>query len=322
MAGIDEFAAIARWFAPLAGEEGRGLLDDAAVADLEGAYVFTTDMIVEGVHFLPGDPIATVAQKALRVNLSDLAAKGAKPIGYLVALAWPRGRDGAQIESFAAGLKADQERFGVKLWGGDTTATDGPLSVSVTAIGKALSPRPPDRSGARAGDDLWLTGVIGDGFLGLACARGEAPAAIAAYQDELIAHYRAPMPRHDWADLVARWASAAMDVSDGLLIDAAKLAAASGVSLEIEACAVRLSPGGRAFVDSGGSLQALCAGGDDYQLLFTTPPGARAVIERRGAVPGGPVRIGCARAGAGVRVHDSAGADLDWPIAGFAHRLG
>jgi thiamine-monophosphate kinase len=322
MAGIDEFAAIARWFAPLAGEEGRGLKDDAAVADLEGAYVFTTDMIVEGVHFLPTDPIATVAQKALRVSLSDLACKGAKPIGYLVSLAWPRGRDGAEIEGFAAGLQADQQLFGLKLWGGDTTATDGPLSVSVTAIGKALSPRPPDRAGARVGDDLWVSGVIGDGYLGLAAARGAAPACVAPFTDELIGHYRTPAPRLDWADLIARWATAAMDVSDGLLADAAKLAAASSVQIQLDAEAVPLSPAGRAFVAAGGGLQDLCGGGDDYQLLFTTPPGARAVIERRGAVARGPVRIGVAAAGAGVCVRGADGAALDWPTAGFSHRLG
>jgi thiamine-monophosphate kinase len=113
-----------------------------------------------------------------------------------------------------------------------------------------------------------------------------------------------------------------MDVSDGLLIDAAKLAAASGVGLDLEAAAIPLSPAGRAFVTAGGALQALAAGGDDYQIMFATPPGARAVIVRRGAVPGGPVRIGAARAGAGVRVLDGAGAALDWPIAGFAHHLG
>lgn len=322
MGGIDEGAAIARWFAPLAGAEGRGLLDDAAVAELEGAYVFTADMIVEGVHFLPSDPIETVAQKALRVNLSDLAAKGAKPIGYLVALAWPRGRDGGEIERFAAGLAHDQQLFGVKLWGGDTTTTDGPLSVSITAIGKALSPRPPDRSGARAGDDLWVTGVIGDGHLGLAAARGAAPAVVAPYTDDLIAHYRTPVPRLDWADLVARWATAAMDVSDGLLIDASKLAAASAIGLRIDAAAIPLSPAGQAFVGHGGALQALCGGGDDYQLLFTTPPGARAVIERRGAVAGGPVRIGAAVAGDGVAILDHVGHDLGWPITGFSHQLG
>lgn len=322
MAGLDEFAVIAGWFAPLAGEEGRGLLDDAAVADLEGAYVFTTDMIVEGVHFLPADPIETVARKALRVNLSDLAAKGAKPIGYLISLAWPRGRDGADLERFADGLRDDQQRFGVKLWGGDTTSTDGPLSVSITAIGKALSPRPPDRAGARAGDDLWVTGVIGDGHLGLAAARGQGGEAIRSHTDDLIAHYRTPLPRLDWADLVARWATAAMDVSDGLLVDAAKLASASGIGLSMEAGAIPLSPAGQAFIGAGGALQMLCAGGDDYQLLFTTPPGARAVIERRGAGPGGPVRIGAAVAGSGVTVIGADGAALDWPIVGFVHTLG
>jgi thiamine-monophosphate kinase len=196
------------------------------------------------------------------------------------------------------------------------------LSVSVTAIGKALSPRPPDRAGARVGDDLWVSGVIGDGYLGLAAARGAAPVCVAPYTHELIAHYRTPAPRLDWADLVARWATAAMDVSDGLLADAAKLAAASSVQIQLDAEAVPLSPAGRAFVGAGGALQDLCAGGDDYQLLFTTPPGARAVIERRGAVALGPVRIGVAASGAGVSVRGANGATLDWLSSGFSHRLG
>lgn len=257
----DEFETIAKLFAPLATHPGaRGLIDDAAVL---GNLVLTTDAIVEGVHFLADDPIATVAQKALRVNLSDLAAKGAKPIGVLVALMWPQGRDASDIAAFARGLGEDLAAFDVALLGGDTTSTPGALAISVTAIGEAFG-RVPSRADARAGEDVWVTGTIGDGMLGLQHLGGsifhELCEDDAAY---LIARYRTPPPRVAFAAAIAAHASASMDVSDGLAQDASKIAAASGVAIDLDLGAIPLSAPATAWIAKGGAIEALISGGDD-----------------------------------------------------------
>jgi len=312
----DEFETIAKLFAPLATHPGaRGLTDDAAVL---GNLVLTTDAIVEGVHFLPDDPIETVAKKALRVNLSDLAAKGARPVGVLIALMWPQGRDAAQISAFARGLREDLAAFDVALLGGDTTSTPGPLAVSVTAIGEALG-RVPARSDARPGEDLWVTGTIGDGMLGLQHLGGsisyELAEEDAAY---LMAKYRTPTPRLGFASVIAAHASASMDVSDGLAQDAGKLAAASGVLIDLDLAAVPLSRQARVWIDEGGAVEALIAGGDDYELLFTADPAARPAIEAAARAAGLAVaRIGVTAAGEGVRAN---GAPLG--ASGYRHRLG
>ena len=145
----DEFDIIAKYFAPLAGKGARGLMDDVATL---GNLVLTTDAIVEGVHFLADDPIDTIAKKALRVNLSDLAAKGAQPVGVLLTLVWPNTRPSAQLAAFACGLSEDLRHFNVPLLGGDTSSTPGPLTISITAIGEALGNRTPSRVDAIIGD--------------------------------------------------------------------------------------------------------------------------------------------------------------------------
>ena len=312
----DEFETIAKLFAPLATHPGaRGLADDAAVL---GNLVLTTDAIVEGVHFLPDDPIETVAKKALRVNLSDIAAKGAKPVGVLVALMWPHRRNGAEIAAFARGLGEDLRAFGAPLLGGDTTSTPGPLAVSVTVIGEALG-RVPARADARVGEDVWVTGTIGDGMLGLQHLGGsianELSEEDAAY---LIGRYRTPAPRLTFASAIATHASASMDVSDGLAQDAAKIAAASGLAIDLDLAAVPLSAPARGWVAEGGAIEALMAGGDDYELLFTAPPEARAAIETDGRAAGLQVtRIGRTLAGAGVTAD---GAPIR--VSGYRHTLG
>lgn len=312
----DEFAVIARWFAPLAAApQARGLIDDAAL--LSGAYVVTVDTIIEGVHFLPADPIGTIAQKALRVNVSDLAAKGAAPAHYLVALSWPHARPAREIEGFAAGLGADQAEFGATLLGGDTTATPGPLTVTVTAFGRPLGPRTPSRADARVGDDVWVTGPIGRGRLGLDVARGRAPAHLPpAAAAALLAHYRTPRPRTDLAALIAAHAHASMDVSDGLLADAPKIAVASGVELEIDLDAMPVPAEAAAWFGGAPIDRLLLAiGGDDYEILFTAPPTARPALE------GDAVRIGAVRAGQGLRVLQG-GRPLAVAAGGYVHRLG
>ena len=300
-----EFTLIARHFAPLAGDAGLGLLDDAAVlmppADRE--LVVTADAMVGGVHFPPDDPARMIGQKLLRVNLSDLAAMGAVPLGYLLTVSAPRTTPEAWFAAFAAGLAADQATYGVQLLGGDTTSTPGPITLSVTLLGHVAPGQAWRRSGARAGDGLWVTGTIGDGVLGLAAVRGE----LADPDGSLAARYRLPQPRLGLA--LHGIVSAAMDVSDGLVQDAGHMARASGVALEIETDQVPVSAAGRhagpRFVASG------VAGGDDYELLLAVPPeNERAMLLAAEAAAVPVTRIGRFSAGApevtGVRADGSA----------------
>lgn len=321
MSGADEFEVIRELFAPLALSPGaRSLLDDAAVLDTCGPLVITTDAIVEGVHFLAADPIATVAQKALRVNLSDLAAKAATPIGYLLTLLWPEDRPASELAGFAEGLAKDQAEFSIPLLGGDTVSTPGPLAVSVTAFGALEGARAPDRRAGGAGQDLWVSGVIGDGWLGLQAARsGEHPR-----RDRLIARYRTPEPRLTLAPLLRLHAAAAMDVSDGLLADAAKLAQASGLAAELDLKALPLSPEGEIHAAGGEArLLELARGGDDYEILFSAESEARGAIEAAQAgLPYRLTRVGRLLPGSGLRLVGLTGAVQEAPPRGFAHRLG
>jgi thiamine-monophosphate kinase len=261
-----EFSLIARHFAPLAGDGGLGLTDDAAIITPPPGreLVVTADAMVAGVHFLPHEPAENVARKLLRVNLSDIAAMGATPLYYLLTLSAPRGLPDAWFAAFAQGLAADQKRYNVALLGGDTTSTPGPISLTVTMFGHVAPGTALRRSGARAGDGLWVTGVVGDGVLGLMALRGE----LSDPDGSLAAHYRFPEPRLGLN--LHGIARAAMDISDGLVQDSGHMARASGVALELEIGNVPLSAAGCAagadFVASG------AAGGDDYELLLAVPP--------------------------------------------------
>jgi thiamine-monophosphate kinase len=320
----DEFAIIAAHFAPLARHPfARGLLDDVARVETDAPLVITTDAIVEGVHFLPDDPIDAVAQKALRVNLSDLAGKGAAPFGYLLTLFWPNTRAASEIASFAAGLGRDQAEFGVTLLGGDTAATPGPLSVSITMLGSACG-RTPARSDAQTEEDVWVTGTIGDGGLGLAAAHG------ASFppddRDALIERFRRPTPRVKFAAAITTHARASIDLSDGLLADASKVASASRVALEIDADAIPVSEPAARWIarqdDRDAAIVRLASSGDDYEILFTAPAAARTAIEADAKAASVPVRrIGRVTGGEGVRLMRG-GAALSFGAAGFVHRLG
>ena len=273
-----EFETIERLLRPLAHPEwGRGLADDVAVLPSRSGHdlVLTKDAIVEGVHFLPDDPLDTVARKLLRVNLSDLAAKGAEPFGYLLACFWSERCGWPEREAFAAGLAEDQARFGVHLLGGDTVKTPGPASFSLTALGWVPAGAAVSRAGAQAGDLVFITGVVGDGLLGLRAARGELslePERIEA----LAAHYRTPTPRLDFADVVRNFATASVDVSDGLAADLAHIAAASRVGVSLNLNVLPLSSAAQAWladrVDPQISLEDLATGGDDYEIAFTAHP--------------------------------------------------
>jgi thiamine-monophosphate kinase len=267
---------IARYFTPLASDPGAfGLVDDAAI--LKGSsddLVVTTDAIVEGVHFLPDDPPDTIARKALRVNLSDLAAKGAAPAGFVLTLALREASD-SWLTPFAQGLGEDARHFACPLLGGDTVSTPGPLTISVTAFGRVPAGRMVRRSGAVAGDVVVVTGTIGDATLGLALLKHGSPSGSPAAQKALITRYRVPQPRVGIAAAVRDHASAAMDVSDGLAGDLAKLCKASAVSAEIKLEQVPLSPGARAGLAAKlTTIEALISGGDDYEVLCTVPEGS------------------------------------------------
>jgi thiamine-monophosphate kinase len=270
---VDEFDFIARLMRPLTrgAPEALGLLDDAAVIQPRPGFelVVTTDMIVEGVHFLPSDPLDLVARKLLRVNLSDLAAKAAEPWGWFLTVSWPKRCGWAEREAFARGLAEDQDRFGLRLLGGDTTATPGPLTASATLLGWAPSRQAKLRSGARAGDVVLVSGVVGDGWLGLKAALGEieAPGALR--------RYRLPEPRLLLRGAVAA-AHACADVSDGLLADAGRIAIASGLAAEIDLERLPLSEEGMrhlgAAPDRLDALFDLATGGDDYELVCAAAP--------------------------------------------------
>ena len=264
-----EFDRIARHFRPLAGPGALGLRDDAAVfAPPPGReLVMTADAMVEGVHFLPGTAPDLVARKLLRVNLSDLAAMGATPLGYLVTISVPRALGEPWFAEFAAGLAVDQAEFGIALLGGDTTETPGPLTLSLTAVGHVAPGAAILRSGARSGDDLWVTGTIGDGALGLHAARGE----LGDPDGHLRRRYDLPTPRLGLP--IAGWAHAAADVSDGLFQDLGHICRASSVAAVVEAARIPLSP--QAAAAGPDWRETAWIGGDDYELLLAAPPGLR-----------------------------------------------
>lgn len=315
---LGEFERIDRIFAPLsAGAPGAfGLTDDAAVLPPppEGeAWAVTVDALVAGVHFLADDSPDLIARKALRCNLSDLAAMGAVPAGYTLALALPREMEGAVawIESFAEGLGRDQAEFGVHLFGGDSVSTTEPLWVSITAFGGVPSNQPLRRSAAKPGDDLWVSGTLGDSALGLLVLRGQ------ILRDEvteaLVDRYHLPQPRVRLGPALVGTAHAALDVSDGLVQDAGHIARRSGVAIEIDAPNLPLSPATIACIDSDPDLlHHVLVGGDDYELLFTAPPEAREAIQAIGAdLDLRVTRIGSVRdGGVGVRVLDRHGEAL------------
>jgi thiamine-monophosphate kinase len=275
-----EDSLIARYFKPLVTDPGAfGLTDDTAILKALGEdIVVTTDAIVEGVHFLPDDPPNTIAKKALRVNLSDLAAKGASPAGFVLTLAL-RAVDEIWLAAFARGLGEDAGAFNCPLLGGDTVSTPGPLMVSITAFGRIPQNKMVHRSGAKPGDHVVVTGTIGDAALGLDILRkGRVAAALAndgASRDMLIGRYRVPEPRNALATAIRAHAHAAMDVSDGLAGDLTKLCGASGVSAEIELAAIPLSPATSAVLAAGAiTLGEIVSGGDDYEILCTIAPDA------------------------------------------------
>jgi thiamine-monophosphate kinase len=320
---MDEFDIIARYFAPLATTPGAfGLKDDAAVIPARPGFdlVVTTDQIAAGTDFFSEDPAESVAQKALRVNLSDLAAKGANPAGYLLTLALPKNLDETWLAAFAAGLGADQKHYGVSLLGGDMAATEGPLSISVTAMGFVPQGGVVTRGGAKKGDAVYVTGTIGDSGGGLALLKGEAAALDEAGRLHLVNCYRVPRPPVGLGPFLRDLASAAIDVSDGLIADLGHIASRSQVGIEVEADAIPRSPGLRAlWGDAPQAIIQAATAGDDYQIAFTAPPGNEAAIWGAAEAAGVTVTaIGKVTAGDRVSLC-LAGAILPVPKSGYRH---
>lgn len=307
---LSEFDLIATYFAPLAGPEGLGLKDDAALLTVpEGHQLVTTmDALVATIHFLPDDPPATLGWKALAVNVSDLAAKGATPLGFLLALALPAGTDPAWVAEFADGLGRAAQQWRCPLMGGDTVSMPGPFTLSITAFGHVPKGEMVQRATGQAGDVLAVTGTIGDGALGLPLA-AQWPAAFADHLSNqerayLVDRYRRPRPRLALIEPLRRYAHAAMDVSDGLLGDAAKLAAASNLGAVMTVENVPLSEAARHVLASDQScLKHVLTGGDDYEILCAVPPQSWDSFSAAAAECNVPVtRIGHLQRGEGLQV--------------------
>jgi thiamine-monophosphate kinase len=325
---LSEFEIIARYFAPLATDPAAlSLLDDTAVLPVpEGQeLIATTDTVIEGVHFRGDDPPDSIGHKALAVTLSDLAAKGARPYAYLLSLALPDA-SAPWLEAFAQGLGALQAEAGICLVGGDTSATPGPVTITITALGLLSQGDAVLRRGALPGDALMVSGTIGDAYLGLCLLREPRLAGDWHLSEDeaafLVERYRRPQARTGLAPSVRHYARASIDVSDGLAADAQKLCKASGVASTIEAARVPLSPAAAKAVQASPQLfKAMISGGDDYEILTAMEPSHASAFAREAIEHSIPVTvIGSIRQGAGeVDVLDAAGKPVPLDQLGFVH---
>lgn len=322
---LDEFALIARFFAPLAKGDPNtfDLMDDAAVVPERVGHdlVVTKDAIVEGVHFLPGDPPDLIAKKLLRVNLSDLAAKGAEPYGYLMAAAFGSDVTEDWLAGFANGLREDQARYGVHLLGGDTVRTSGPLTLSLTALGFVPAGGMIRRAGAKVGDVVFVSGTIGDAALGLAVLKGERKFSSVVDAEALIARYRLPEPRVALGGRLRGLVHAAIDVSDGLVADLGHVSSCSDVRAVLDLARVPLSPSVAPLVRAEPALlTTLVTAGDDYELLLAVGPEEQEALERAAGEVSVPITaVGRIEAGEGVLVLGLDGGPLVLEREGFRH---
>jgi thiamine-monophosphate kinase len=318
---------IARFFRPLATAPGAfGLVDDAAALTPPAGcdLVLTTDGVIAGVHFFPDDPPEMVSRKVLRMNLSDLAAKGARPLGFLLSVALPSGFGESWLGAFATGLADDAARYGCPLYGGDTDHTPGPISVSIFAFGAVPQGKMVHRSTARPGDCIVVTGTIGDAAIGLQLRRDQRLArrwgldaiAAAGLEDR----YLLPQPRNALADAVLQYASAAIDVSDGLAGDLAKLCRASAVAADMDVARVPLSDAARAAIAAEPALlETVLTGGDDYEIVLTLAPEKLAAFRAAAKTAGvATAEIGRVQAGEGTRFLQD-GKALAFARASYSH---
>ena len=322
---LGEFEFIAKLLRPLAegvaGAEGLG--DDTAHLSPPAGHevIVTTDALVCGVHFLAHHPPDLIGRKALRVNISDIAAAGARPWTYQLALALSDDIDDAWLAAFCDGLHFDQREYGIDLTGGDTVSTPGPLTIVVTALGLAPTGQSLHRAGAKVGDAIFVSGTIGDGALGLRASKGELDGAGGDDVASLAARYLLPQPRATLGPRLRGIASACMDVSDGLIGDLGHICARSSVAAIIDAERVPLSASARRAIDRDAALLELAiTGGDDYELLFTAPETLRDAIAALAKEVGVPIsEIGRIEKGAGVEVM-RAGSRMALARTSYRHR--
>lgn len=328
MTDLDEFGEIARLFRPLTGgaPEALGLLDDAAVLTPPPGeeLVVTADALVAGVHFLPDAAPELVARRLLRTNLSDLAAKAAEPWLWWLTVAWPDAYGPAEREAFARGLAEDQARYGLRLAGGDTVRTPGPLTVSATLVGSAPAGRTVRRSGARPGDLLLVSGTIGDAGLGLEVLSGRLRLSSAEAEVAVVERHRLPEPRLALREPLRAYASAAADVSDGLLADAGRIATAAGVAVRVALDRVPLSSAAASWAVGEGNAEAarlrLATAGDDYEVVCTARPEAVDDLRAAAEAAGVPLTvIGGVGEGNGVDATFE-GRPVALSRLGYAHR--
>lgn len=317
-----EFQLIAELFAPLASAPGAfGLTDDAALAAAPAGHemVLTADALIEGVHFLSSDPPDLIAKKALRVNVSDLAAKGADPCGYLLVLALPAGLGMDWLEPFAEGLRQDQREFGISLYGGDTTATPGPLTIAITAFGFVPKGKMIRRKGARPGDLVFVSGTLGDAGAGLALLREES-AVPHTVRDFLVHRYREPRPRVSLGQALRGVAHAALDVSDGLLADLGHIAEVSQVRIEVDAHRLPLSAALQAVWGSSDETRIRAAtAGDDYEIAFTVPSSLAEDVVKAVRGSAAVSLIGRVVTGSGVALLGDGGREMAVGPKGYVH---
>ena len=330
MTASDDISAedrlIARFFGPIATHPGAlGLSDDAAfIKPPPGCdLVLKTDAIVGGVHFFPEDAAQAVASKALRVNLSDLAAKGARPLGFLLSLAIPKDITDGWLGGFAEGLRGDAVLYSCPLFGGDTDRTPGPVTVSIAMFGSVPEGTMVRRVGAKPGDRVFVTGTIGDAALGVALRGGKAKnwKLNDAQRQHLMSRYLLPQPRNVLADAVRNHASAAMDISDGLAGDFSKLCRASGVAADINVASVPVSDAAKAVMaGDAAAIELALTGGDDYEIVCTVPKEKGESFRAAAKTAGVPVtEIGQTKSGEGARFIDASGKPLVFRRTSFSH---
>lgn len=315
---MDEFGLIEKYLAPLATDPGAfSLKNDAAVFSVKDGneLVVTKDAICEGVHFFSGTDPVKIAKKLIRVNLSDMAAMGAEPRCYLVAAALSKDTTEDWIRDFCIGLNQDQEEFGISLLGGDTVKHDGPITLSMTMLGEVKKGSSIERSNAQVGDDIWVTGTIGDSALGLYCLQSN------LNFHKLVNRYEIPEPRVNFGAKLVNIANCAVDISDGLLADLDHICEQSGVGAEIQKDAIPLSEESSQLIEKEEDLlDRVFCGGDDYELLFTANNGLEGQIYELSMKTDAKVtKIGKITEKSGVKVVDTGGEEIKFKKYGYKH---